>query len=145
MPNSIFTLVYTSKSRKKIDQELLTQLLKVARTNNARDDITGFLTVRGEYFAQLLEGPEDKVRACYERIAADRRHTQIVLQGESHSETRIMASWNMALVETPHADHSGEQLIDLFELGRAGGRYADSTSLHDMLRVFSREAQILEI
>ncbi len=139
----ILALVYTSRTQKPIEASLLNDILGVSRERNLRDQITGFLAVRQGYFLQLLEGPEGEVRACYERILADRRHSQITLQGEAGADTRLMPNWSMGLVDPADAASSSSDLINLFELGRAGQKYASTESLMTMLRLFSKSAQPL--
>lgn len=141
----IFTLVYTSRSISPIGETLLKDILVVSRANNLRDSITGFLTARQDYFLQLLEGPEQKVRELYSKIMADRRHTQVTLQGEAFSETRLSPHWSMGLVECDPTQPSSEDLLTVFEMGRGGKSYQDASSLRAILRMFSRHARTLDI
>ena len=52
----------------------LAKIFSVARANNKASDITGALMMHEAWFAQVLEGPEDKVRALFEKIKTDKRH-----------------------------------------------------------------------
>ena len=142
--NSIFILVYTSKSNVPIDKNFLKNLLDKSGQNNKRDNITGFLATRDGYFLQLLEGAEKDVLACYERIQKDSRHRFITLQGTATIESRIMPSWNMGYVEENQQTNSAEQLLDLFELGKPGRAYTTKESLEAMLRLFSKNAQVFQ-
>ncbi len=142
--SSLFSLVYTSKSVHKIDQQVIENILQVSRQNNQRDQITGLLVVREDYFLQLLEGDESKVKACFDRILADRRHSQIVLQGLSPSSERMMPDWNMALVKNQDIKNTSEDLLALFDAGRRGEIYTDAKSLESLLRLFSKNAELIK-
>ncbi len=135
-------LVYTSKSKVPVDKALLDDILKVARELNSRDQLTGFLVVRDGYFLQLLEGNEEMVRKCYARIQKDKRHKEFVVHGEAFTDSRIMPSWNMALVES-NTQGASSELIELFKLGHQGTQYHDPTSLEAITRIFARAAKIL--
>jgi hypothetical protein len=136
----IFQLVYTSKSSLLITSEFLNGILENAREHNSREGITGFLTARDGYFLQLLEGEETNVRECFNRILKDNRHSQITLQGEARVATRSTPNWSMGW----SADgQSAVGLIELFELGRSGKTFKDSSSLLKILKMFSRNAKIL--
>ncbi len=136
-------LVYTSKSKVPIDEILLKNILTKCNQNNRRDNITGFLAARAGYFLQLLEGSEIDVMACYERIKLDPRHRQITLQGTASITSRIMPNWKMGFVEKSVDSSVAEQLLDLFELGRAGKPYTSNLPLEAMLRSFSKDAKII--
>ena len=140
--NTHFMLVYTSKSNYPFEDDFLTKILATSRERNLRDQITGFLVARDGYFLQLLEGPETRVRECYDRIKADERHMLVTLQGVAYSETRMMPEWSMGLVEDGASVESSEGLLNLFELGRAGETYSDIESLKTLLWIFTRSAKI---
>ncbi len=99
--------------------------------------------LRDGYFLQVLEGPEAKVRDCYERISLDSRHKLITLQGEASSEQRMMPTWSMGLVKADEKLKSSQAILELFELGRAGQPFSNNTSVMSMLRIFSKEARVL--
>lgn len=143
--DSIFMLVYTSKSSNPIDEDLLGNILNKCRENNKRDDITGFLVTRSGYFLQLLEGKEKDVLACFERINLDRRHRLITLQGTAKMSSRLMPEWNMGFVEDNEHSKKAEILLDLFELGRAGQAYTNKEPLERMLKKFSENSKALEL
>lgn len=138
----IFMLVYTSQAMQPIDDQMLRSILEASRENNHHDHITGFLVCRDNYFLQLLEGPEDKVMSCFEKIKKDDRHSKITIQGKAHSESRLMGNWAMAYVEASQGSHYAGEIIELFELGRAGGIYSSPRSLKKILELFVKNAKI---
>ena len=91
---SLMQLVYASHPF-GFDEALLSGILMDARRNNTRDDITGALIVRNDLFLQLLEGPQDKVKACYGRIRRDDRHVEVTPLVRRQAEVRLFAGWAM--------------------------------------------------
>ena len=86
-------LVYISTAR---GEPLVTSILATSRRNNGRDGITGLLYHDGVRFLQALEGPEDKVKATFERIRADERHRAAVVLSRREVDSREFGSWEMA-------------------------------------------------
>jgi hypothetical protein len=61
--------------------------------------LTGFLHYNGFYFLQVLEGGRAPVSAVYHRIAADPRHSNIVMISCMDVRERLFPSWSMGLHE----------------------------------------------
>jgi Sensors of blue-light using FAD len=100
LPEMVFRLIYRSKSliaADKLDEEL-GSILRAARHKNAERGITGALLLYDDWFAQTLEGEEGEVRAIYDHIAKDKRHTSVQLREESVSTSRVFSRWAMAMV-----------------------------------------------
>jgi len=90
----LFQIIYASQPF-GYDMSTLSGILLVARNNNTRDGVTGALMCRHDIYLQLLEGPEEKVRAASERISRDDRHIGMkTLVCEPVSE-RIFGDWAM--------------------------------------------------
>lgn len=77
------------------DNSMLAGILLDARRCNERDEITGALIARQDLYLQLLEGPEDKVRAAYQRIRQDDRHIDVVPLVERSIDVRMFPGWAM--------------------------------------------------
>lgn len=58
--------------------------------------ITGALLFTGEYFAQVLEGPEAPVDQLMARIATDPRHDMVMVVAREPIAVRRFGSWGMA-------------------------------------------------
>lgn len=103
-------LIYTSVATQPFTEEELVELLRQSKTNNQSQGITGLLLYREGLFMQLLEGPEERVRACYQKICSDPRHRDILLLLEKPSEERFFGDWAMAFqkVETAHEERDIE-------------------------------------
>jgi len=90
----LLQVVYASRPF-GFDQAMLSNILLDARRANERDDITGALIARQDLYLQLLEGPEAKVRAAYDRITRDDRHLEVVPLVDRHVEARLFPGWAM--------------------------------------------------
>lgn len=87
-------IVYASRPF-GFDQAMLNGILVEARRANARDDITGALICRGDLYLQMLEGPEEAVTRCYERIREDDRHTEARCLVDRQVTERLFPGWAM--------------------------------------------------
>ena len=93
-----YSLLYVSRST--IGREVLAleiaDIIAVSRHHNARAGITGGLVRAGGYFAQLLEGSTEAVKALMERIERDRRHTDVSVVRVAASSTRQLPGWSLS-------------------------------------------------
>lgn len=90
-------LYYTSHLTDGTTQADIEDILRVSRKNNSADGITGMLIMDDSRILQFLEGPEDKVEACYQRICRDRRHQAVDFTSRSDAEMRVFTNWSMGL------------------------------------------------
>jgi hypothetical protein len=95
----VFRLIYRSRNLIPPDERKseLGGLFSVARSSNKKQDITGALLVYGDWFAQVLEGDEEPVRALFAHIAQDSRHDSVAVL-ETGPATRVFGRWAMARV-----------------------------------------------
>jgi hypothetical protein len=115
------------------DAELM-GLLKVARTNNARNDLTGFLLYCERNFIQLLEGDKNRVETLFQLILRDIRHKNIIRLFSGYVEKRDFPDWSM-----------GFQRIDKSNLSvmEGGNLLLDASSLADaQLKDVSRHVRL---
>jgi len=87
-------LIYASRPF-GFDPGTLNGILMDARRCNVRDDITGALIARADLYLQLLEGPQGRVEACYDRILRDDRHIEIRQLVRRYSDDRLFPGWAM--------------------------------------------------
>jgi hypothetical protein len=92
-----YQILYRSRATARPTVADLQHLLHQARTHNADAGITGLLLYSDGRYVQVLEGPEDEVRAVYARILRDPRHTQVVTVSEGLGPARRFPDWHMAL------------------------------------------------
>lgn len=88
-------LLYISTAREPVTPEMLADVLRASRRNNAKVGVSGLLIVGGRRFLQALEGPEDAVMATYERIARDPRHFAVVQLARETITERQFPDWAM--------------------------------------------------
>lgn len=102
MNTELYRLVYLShnnieKESDKLHAEI-SQILRAARENNLKNEITGALMFNSAYFAQVLEGPRDQVETLFERIQCDDRHSGMTMLSFDPIENRGFPEWAMAYI-----------------------------------------------
>jgi hypothetical protein len=91
----VLSTVYVSRSSYPFTDDDLANLLMTSRANNARLGITGMLLHREGRFIQVLEGPEEAVRARLAVIARDPRHTGVNTIVDELVPDRLFPGWTM--------------------------------------------------
>ena len=91
-------LMYASRAVPAVDQEELVAILKKSKVNNPRAGVTGVLCFSEGIFMQVLEGGRAAVNQLYNRIAADARHSDVVLLHYEEIAERRFAGWSMGQV-----------------------------------------------
>ncbi len=105
----IFQLLYRSTASQEFWPNDLFGLVEKSRTKNAARAITGMLVFHKNQFLQLLEGPEEAVRACFDVIQRDPRHHDIKVLLTEEVEERSFPQWTMGF----------ERVSDTWSLPRA--------------------------
>jgi Sensors of blue-light using FAD len=99
-------LLYASRATDHADANAMASILAKSRSNNPPLGITGILSHSGGIYLQVLEGGRAAVNSLYNKIATDKRHTDItVLHYEEVSE-RGFASWTMGQVDLARVNSS---------------------------------------
>jgi len=99
-------ITYVSRFSKPMDERELQSLGEAAAEKNQQNDITGFLMVSGGLFYQVLEGPEENVDEIYAAIAADDRHTDLLmLRSEGNVSGRLFPDWSMKTINLDASSH----------------------------------------
>lgn len=92
-------LIYASHLARGADEPELAPMLQHVLTaslrNNINHRVTGLLVAHDGWFLQVLEGPPEGVKAIYERIVQDDRHTNPVLLDRGPIEARAFGKWIM--------------------------------------------------
>ncbi len=99
-------LVYASRAVDDASQEQLRNILLQSKANNPESGITGVLCSSGPIFLQCLEGGRMQVNALYNRIAADPRHSDVVILSYEEISERDFASWSMGRVNLEQVNAS---------------------------------------
>ena len=93
-------LMYASRAVATMDAEELQAILRRSKTHNPQVGVTGLLCYcqASAIFIQALEGGRAAVSALYNRIAADARHSEVMLLSYDEIDERRFAGWSMGLV-----------------------------------------------
>ncbi|MCX6216339.1 BLUF domain-containing protein [Spirosoma sp.] len=114
-----YCIVYLSSSQGILSTNDLTRILDHSQRNNRALGITGILLYFNGCIIQVLEGPEERVKALYEVIRQDPQHTQVIkLYGDS-IEQRSFSDWSMGYKtlsarELDHLKHELSFIDDFF-------------------------------
>ena len=91
-------LLYVSRAVDKNDKAAIEAILASARHHNPENGITGVLCYGGGVFLQAIEGGRNAVNMLYNHIAADERHTDVVLLHYEEITERRFGGWTMGQV-----------------------------------------------
>ncbi|MBB1274427.1 MULTISPECIES: BLUF domain-containing protein [Psychromonas] len=92
----MFELLYTSVAPQCLSEDELMDILLKARIKNQQLGITGMMIYHDREIMQILEGDESAVKALYQTICEDQRHTRVNIFYEGHIEERAFPEWSMA-------------------------------------------------
>lgn len=91
-------LMYASRALPDVNQDELIAIVRKSKMNNPALGITGVLCFSEGIFLQALEGGRGAVNQLYNRIASDKRHTQVELLSYAEIGERRFAGWSMGQV-----------------------------------------------
>lgn len=131
-------LLYISTASQGMDKQTLSHILDVSIKHNAQNDITGILLYRNQKFMQLLEGECQTIKALYDKITSDNRHSNCQLLHSFPIKKRNIDTWSMGflLIEP---DDLNYQYID-FVMHLMNNRFkAESAILHHSLMQFASD------
>ncbi|OYP38244.1 BLUF domain-containing protein [Rhodopirellula sp. MGV] len=140
--SELFQLVYVSAATKTFADTELEQLLIGARQTNHAFQITGVLLFVDNTFFQVLEGDCQAVRALYEKIACDPRHSNVLVIAESIVNERNFGDWNMGFIHDKERVASLPGFVDFFSQDEPAGGFTllqgDSQRVAHILESFRR-------
>jgi len=88
-------LIYGSQATADFGPDQLVELLAKARANNEQSGLSGMLLYCSQSFLQVLEGDAAALEETYQRIRADRRHTNLRLLLDTQVTERLFPDWSM--------------------------------------------------
>ena len=92
----MFELLYTSVAPQCLSEKELMSILIKARIKNKTLNITGLLVYHDREILQILEGEEAAVKALFQAICEDVRHTRVEVFYEGYIQERAFTDWGMA-------------------------------------------------
>ena len=115
-----YCIVYISSSKGLLSDEKLNRILERSRKNNRASGITGVLLYFNGCIIQVLEGPEERVKALYEVIRRDTQHTQVIKMYGDFIMQRSFSDWlmgykTMSARELDHLEHKLSFINDSFD------------------------------
>jgi hypothetical protein len=108
---TVFQTFYVSRATAAFDGVSMQSMLQGARRTNASLGVTGCLLFSGHCFAQVLEGDEATVSALAQRIATDRRHTDLRFLSEARLNEREYADWSLGYLHDVNVEDDLETLL----------------------------------
>jgi hypothetical protein len=112
--------IYASRAAHAMSDDVLLEILRRSRTNNAAASVTGMLLHVDDSFFQVLEGEPHAVEAAMVRIKGDVRHAAITRIIDEPIAKRAFPGWSMGfstLDRQQLQDVAG--LNDFFDTGRS--------------------------
>ena len=97
-------LIYSSAASYSFGYEELSGLLRSARQNNAKENITGMLLYAEGSFFQVLEGGAEKIDLLFEKIGSDQRHHSITTIIHEPILERSFSDWTMGYADITPED-----------------------------------------
>jgi hypothetical protein len=95
----IVRCIYASRAAQAVSPVMIDDILEKSRTCNPASGITGILCYSGDVFIQVLEGGRDEVCELYNKIAGDRRHTNVRILVYEEIRERKFCNWSMGHVD----------------------------------------------
>lgn len=114
------TIIYRSHLCDDVPVKALESMVAAANLKNGRADVTGILLFNGTHFFQLLEGPEEKVKAIYQAICHDNRHYNVVELLCDYSPSRRFGKVGMELFDL--REHDRDEVLQTI-LDKGTSRY----------------------
>lgn len=103
-------VIYSSQVAEDCDAECVGRIAAASARFNQMAGVTGVLLFDGGRFLQYLEGPDDGVRAVYERIRSSDRHANLVELADGRVTKRLFPYWRMEWL--PIEPEDVERMID---------------------------------
>lgn len=109
----MYHLVYISSAKPGFGKAQMRALLDRSRRKNTMLGITGLMLHHEGKILQVLEGEERAVRALYEVIQADPRHTGCTVLLEEAAPARQYPHWPMTFRDLDGADLEESTAVEL--------------------------------
>ena len=95
----MFELIYCSAAKDGLTSTDISDILKIARDFNKKNNITGCLLYHNNEFIQILEGDKKIVQELYSKIVKDIRNFNVNLIAEGEKTEKSFENWSMAYME----------------------------------------------
>jgi len=134
------TIIYRSHLRDELPVSTLEDMVVAANKKNIESNVTGILLFNGKLFFQLLEGPDETVRAIYRDICADDRHHNVVELLSDFSRSRRFGKVGMELFDLRKYDRH-EVLQTVLDKGTSRYQLIYNDRALQFFRTFVEESE----
>jgi hypothetical protein len=102
----MYQILYKSDNQISQDSfgDEIKKILTKSSANNLQDGITGLFLLVENRFIQLLEGEEENVKKCYQRIQSDNRHGNLTTLLQRNIGYRLFPHWSMRFLSADKAE-----------------------------------------
>lgn len=97
-------VIYSSRVAENCDAEAVRRIVAESARFNQMAGVTGVLLFDGSRFLQYFEGPEDGVRAVYERIRSSEMHADLSELAHGRVAKRLFPYWRLEWLPIDPAD-----------------------------------------
>lgn len=132
------SLVYTSTQTRPITDSELAQILAVGREKNTRLGVTGVLAHKGDNCIGIIEGEDDVVRARFEQVRIDPRHTNVRVLLDEPITRRSFPDWSMAFQPLDPLMEEIPGFRDLFSAARVAEPERGASRARALLEWFDK-------
>jgi Sensors of blue-light using FAD len=102
--DNLVHLVYASRATVEFSDDMILELLALARAKNKSLGITGMLVYSESSFFQVLEGEQQAVLDLFARIKRDERHAGTVTIIHEPIAVRGFKNWSMGYSSLPRSE-----------------------------------------
>ncbi|NME68250.1 BLUF domain-containing protein [Flammeovirga aprica] len=95
----ISSYIYSSQTNDDIEVETLRDIQNIAKTENSKHNITGYLTYKKETFIQYIEGPDEEIQQLITNLKNDKRHNILKSIHFPPKTQRVFKGWSMRYIE----------------------------------------------
>ncbi|WP_391487058.1 diguanylate phosphodiesterase [Leclercia tamurae] len=134
------TIIYRSHYRDHVPVTVLEDMVVAANKKNSEAGVSGILLFNGKLFFQLLEGPEESVRAIYRAICEDPRHHNVVELLCDYSPSRRFGKCGMELFDLHRYDPE-EVLQNVLDKGTTKYQLTYNDRSLQFFRTFVEESE----
>lgn len=94
----LVSMTYVSRSKHKMSDKEINEILQQARDNNSANAITGMLILKDNIFLQTIEGSRAQVNHLLYKLIADQRHDNLQILETRELAHREWPKWSMNYV-----------------------------------------------
>ncbi len=91
----LYFLLYASRPRSDQDTQAFIGIAEHAVEKNRSIGVTGYMVLMEGICLQYLEGQRPRVEDLFQRIAADERHSEVILLAQGALDERLFMDWSM--------------------------------------------------